>query len=161
MHGMAAVQAIAAAGMAVREPVGAAGFAAQAAGASATEHPELSKLPSPAREGGVRQAPRAQGTARLWLLPSGSDQVHAVPLLGTRRTPPSRAGLAELRNGGEGGIRTPGNLLGCTRFPSELLKPLGHLSVPRLLAGEAPGRWIGAILLPQLPYRTQPFAEVV
>jgi hypothetical protein len=33
-----------------------------------------------------------------------------------------------LENGGEGGIRTPGELLAHTRFPSEFLKPLGHLS---------------------------------
>jgi hypothetical protein len=31
--------------------------------------------------------------------------------------------------GGEGGIRTLGTLLAYTRFPGELLRPLGHLSV--------------------------------
>ena len=30
---------------------------------------------------------------------------------------------------GEGGIRTRGKLLTYTRFPSVLLKPLGHLSI--------------------------------
>ena len=102
-----------------------------------------------AREGGTHQAPRAQEAARLWLLPSGPDQVHAAPLLGTRRTPPSRA---VRKTGGEGGIRTPGNLLGCTRFPSELLKPLGHLSTQsacshRVLRFGAPGRRMGSTLL--------------
>ena len=29
---------------------------------------------------------------------------------------------------GEEGIRTPGTLVGHTRFPSERLRPLGHLS---------------------------------
>ncbi len=50
----------------------------------------MGRAPS-ARTGGVRQAPRAQEAARLWLLPSGPDQVHAAPLLGTRQTPPARA----------------------------------------------------------------------
>ena len=36
---------------------------------------------------GIRQAPRTQAAARLWLLPSGPDQVHAAPLSGTRQTP--------------------------------------------------------------------------
>ena len=35
--------------------------------------------------------------------------------------------LAEFCSG-ERGIRTPGTLLGYTRFPGELLQPLGHLS---------------------------------
>ena len=34
----------------------------------------------------------------------------------------------ELPIGGESGIRTHGTLVRHTRFPSELLKPLGHLS---------------------------------
>ncbi len=35
---------------------------------------------------------------------------------------------AQIHNGGEGGIRTPGTGLAYTRFPSVHLKPLGHLS---------------------------------
>ena len=53
-----------------------------------------------AREGETHQAPRAQEAARLWLLPSGPDQVHAAPLLGTRRTPPSRAAWRMAERGG-------------------------------------------------------------
>ena len=33
-----------------------------------------------------------------------------------------------MSNGGEGGIRTLGTLLGLTRFPVVRLRPLGHLS---------------------------------
>src|SRR5262249_841596 len=86
--------------------------------------------------------------------------VHAAPLLGTRQTPPSRAGHAprdaeRTETGGEGGIRTPGNLVGCTRFPSELLKPLGHLSTHRLLAGV----WRLGVRSERLFYRSRPDAR--
>ena len=101
----------------------------------------------PTRAGGERQAPRAQGAARLWLLRSRPDQVHVAPLLGTRRTPPARAGRPT-RFGGEGGIRTPGGLLTRTRFPSELLKPLGHLSTKSACSPvKAPGRLVGAAFI--------------
>ena len=50
-----------------------------------------------------------------------------------------------MKNGGEGGIRTPGGLVAHTRFPSELLKPLGHPSTlnSRLLTGLVPGQEMG------------------
>src|SRR5262245_22321093 len=100
----------------------------------------MRKKRSAAREGETHQAPRAQEAARLWLLPSGPDQVHAAPLLGTRRTPPSRAArrLAE-----RGGFEPPATLWAALAFQASSLSRSVTSPRIRLLAraaARAPGR---------------------
>ena len=53
-----------------------------------------------------------------------------LPMHASDAGPKKRAAtfVAALKLGGEGGIRTPGTLLGYTRFPGVHLQPLGHLS---------------------------------
>ena len=54
----------------------------------------------------------------------------------------NETGSRQARRGGEGGIRTLDELSTHTHFPGALLKPLGHLSDPRILAGR--GRLLAA-----------------
>ena len=69
----------------------------------------------------------------LWLLRLRPDQVHTGPSHGTQRTQPRAASmLARTVETAEadrrGGDSNPRSACADTRFPSELLKPLGHLS---------------------------------
>ncbi len=66
------------------------------------------------------QANHGTSNNRLWLLPSGPDQVRQCPIAWSLK-------INTEGTSGEGGIRTPG-ILRYTRVPGVHLRPLGHLS---------------------------------
>ena len=103
--------------------------------AQVPSHPDEGPGASPwwkmsALEGGEKKPkPGTHRRGLWWLLPSGPDQVHRSPIARApefcRDAPQGRPAVSWRR----GRDSNPRYVLPHTRFPSVLLKPLGHLSV--------------------------------